>query len=69
MKRTNTAIQGVGFLVLSLLTFSLQDIAVKWIGALLTVSSGIYIVYREQREQHAATRSMPPIAAPAQKET
>ena len=40
-----------------------------WIGALLTVFSGIYIVYREQREQHAATRSMPSMPAPIQKET
>jgi len=39
-----------------------------WIGALLTVFSGIYIVYREQREQHAATRSMPSMPAPIQKE-
>jgi drug/metabolite transporter (DMT)-like permease len=30
--------------------------ATTWIGALLTVFSGIYIVYREQREQNAATR-------------
>ena len=148
MNRTNTTIRGVGFLVLSLLTFSLQDIAVKWIGgdypvseivlfrawqmptlidwaimsglglvwasgmylmarayslaqasvvapyeyatlpinavwgfvlwqevpttttwigALLTVFSGIYIVYREQREQNAAIRgSLPSMAAPAQ---
>jgi S-adenosylmethionine uptake transporter len=44
--------------------------ATTWIGALLTVMSGIYIVYREQREQTAAARgSMPSIAAPAQKET
>jgi len=43
--------------------------ATTWIGALLTVFSGIYIVYREQREQHAATRSMPSIAAPVPKET
>jgi drug/metabolite transporter (DMT)-like permease len=42
--------------------------ATTWIGALLTVFSGVYIVYREQREQHAATR-MPSIAATAQKET
>ena len=27
-----------------------------WIGALLTVLSGIYIVYREQREQTAPSR-------------
>ena len=27
-----------------------------WLGALLTVLSGIYIVYREQREQTAASR-------------
>lgn len=32
MKTTNNNIQGVGFLVLALLIFSLQDIAVKWIG-------------------------------------
>jgi drug/metabolite transporter (DMT)-like permease len=44
--------------------------ATTWIGALLTVFSGIYIVYREQREQKAATRgSLPSMAAPAQKET
>jgi drug/metabolite transporter (DMT)-like permease len=30
--------------------------ATTWIGALLTVVSGIYIVYREQREQTAASR-------------
>jgi drug/metabolite transporter (DMT)-like permease len=30
--------------------------ATTWIGALLTVVSGIYIVYREQREQTAAAR-------------
>lgn len=45
-------------------------IATTWIGALLTVLSGIYIVYREQREQKAATRAgMPSMVAPAQKET
>jgi drug/metabolite transporter (DMT)-like permease len=44
--------------------------ATTWIGASLTVFSGIYIVYREQRQQKAATRgSTPSIAAPAQKET
>jgi drug/metabolite transporter (DMT)-like permease len=32
MNTTTSTIRGVGFLVLSLLTFSLQDIAVKWIG-------------------------------------
>ena len=29
--------------------------ATTWIGALLTLLSGIYIVYREQREQTAAS--------------
>jgi hypothetical protein len=46
--------------------------ATTWIGALLTVVSGIYIVYREQHEQHeqtAARVSTPSFAAPAQKET
>jgi len=28
----NSNMRGVGFLVLAMLTFSLQDIAVKWIG-------------------------------------
>jgi drug/metabolite transporter (DMT)-like permease len=32
MKTTSNNIQGVGFLVLAMLIFSLQDIAVKWIG-------------------------------------
>jgi drug/metabolite transporter (DMT)-like permease len=32
MTTTNSNIRGVGFLVLGLLIFSLQDIAVKWIG-------------------------------------
>ncbi len=32
MTKINTNTQGVGFLVLGLLIFSLQDIAVKWIG-------------------------------------
>jgi drug/metabolite transporter (DMT)-like permease len=32
MKTTGDNIQGVGFIVLALLIFSLQDIAVKWIG-------------------------------------
>ena len=32
MKITNHTIQGVSFLVLAMLTFSLQNIAVKWIG-------------------------------------
>lgn len=32
MTKINTNIQGVGFLVLGLLIFSLQDITVKWIG-------------------------------------
>jgi drug/metabolite transporter (DMT)-like permease len=39
-----------------------------WIGALLTVFSGIYVVYREQRAQLAATHSRPPMAAPARKD-
>ena len=39
--------------------------ATTWIGALLTVLSGIYIVYREQR---AALPSAPPAAAQVQKE-
>jgi drug/metabolite transporter (DMT)-like permease len=44
--------------------------ATTWIGALLTVFSGIYIVYREQREQKAATHAtMPPTPAPVRKET
>jgi drug/metabolite transporter (DMT)-like permease len=44
--------------------------ATTWIGALLTVVSGIYIVYREQRAQHAAARgSLPSIAVTAQKRT
>lgn len=34
----NNAIRGVGFLVLSLLIFSLQDIAIKWIGGDYPVS-------------------------------
>lgn len=38
MNRTTTTIRGIGFLVLSLLTFSLQDIAVKWIGGNYPVS-------------------------------
>lgn len=39
-------------------------------GALLTVFSGMYIVYREQREQRVAARaSAPAMAVPAQKET
>ncbi|HEU5098249.1 MAG TPA: DMT family transporter [Roseiflexaceae bacterium] len=43
--------------------------ATTWIGALLTVVSGIYIVYREQREQTAASRaSASSLGAPAQKE-
>jgi drug/metabolite transporter (DMT)-like permease len=43
--------------------------ATTWIGALLTVVSGVYIVYREQREQTAAARgSVPSVAAPPQKE-
>lgn len=32
MKRTSSNVQGVGFLILALLIFSLQDVAVKWIG-------------------------------------
>jgi drug/metabolite transporter (DMT)-like permease len=32
MKPTTSSIRGVGFLILSLLIFSLQDIAIKWIG-------------------------------------
>jgi drug/metabolite transporter (DMT)-like permease len=32
MNRINSNIQGAGFLVLAMLIFSLQDIAVKWIG-------------------------------------
>ncbi|HWQ14494.1 MAG TPA: dihydrofolate reductase family protein [Roseiflexaceae bacterium] len=44
--------------------------ASTWAGALLTLLSGFYIVYRERREQTAAARgSMPPMVAPAQKET
>lgn len=43
--------------------------ATTWIGALVTVVSGIYIVYHEQREQTAARASAPSLAAPAQKET
>jgi drug/metabolite transporter (DMT)-like permease len=44
--------------------------ATTWIGALLTVVSGIYIMYREQREQQAAARgSLPSIAVTAQKHT
>ncbi len=32
MNKLSSNIQGVGFLVLAMLIFSLQDIAVKWIG-------------------------------------
>jgi drug/metabolite transporter (DMT)-like permease len=32
VKRTGSNVQGVGFLILAMLIFSLQDIAVKWIG-------------------------------------
>ena len=32
MTITNSNIRGVGFLVLGILIFSFQDIAVKWIG-------------------------------------
>ena len=38
MNRANTTIRGVSFLVLSLLIFSLQDIAIKWIGGDYPVS-------------------------------
>lgn len=38
MNKPNNAIRGVGFLVLSLLIFSLQDIAIKWIGGDYPVS-------------------------------
>jgi len=38
MNRANTTIRGVSFLVLSLLIFSLQDIAIKWIGGNYPVS-------------------------------
>ena len=43
--------------------------ATTWVGALLTVVSGMYIMYREQREQRVAARaSAPSVAVPAQKE-
>ena len=32
MNKLSSNIQGIGFLVLAMLIFSLQDIAVKWIG-------------------------------------
>jgi drug/metabolite transporter (DMT)-like permease len=38
MNISNNSIRGVGFLVLSLLIFSLQDIAIKWIGGDYPVS-------------------------------
>ena len=38
MNTTTNAIRGVGFLVLSLLIFSLQDVAIKWIGGSYPVS-------------------------------
>jgi drug/metabolite transporter (DMT)-like permease len=38
MNRLNNTIRGVSFLVLSLLIFSLQDIAIKWIGGDYPVS-------------------------------
>jgi S-adenosylmethionine uptake transporter len=38
MNRANNTIRGVSFLVLSLLIFSLQDIAIKWIGGDYPVS-------------------------------
>lgn len=43
--------------------------ASTWAGALLTLLSGFYIVYREQRTQLAPRTSAPPLAAPARKET
>jgi hypothetical protein len=57
---TTNTLRGVGFLVLSLLIFSLQDIAVKS-GLGLAWASGMYLVYREQRA--AARGSAPPVAA------
>src|SRR5215210_144167 len=38
MNRLNNTVRGVGFLVLSVLVFSLQDIAIKWIGGDYPVS-------------------------------
>src|SRR5918998_47718 len=38
MNISNNTVRGVGFLVLSLLIFSLQDIAIKWIGGDYPVS-------------------------------
>jgi drug/metabolite transporter (DMT)-like permease len=38
MNRRNNTVRGVGFLVLSLLIFSLQDVAIKWIGGDYPVS-------------------------------
>jgi S-adenosylmethionine uptake transporter len=44
-------------------------LATTWLGALLTVLSGIYIVYREQREQTAARAGSPSRAAAVQRES
>jgi hypothetical protein len=49
MNTTTSSIRGVGFLVLLLLTFSLQDIAVKWAimsGLGLVWASGLYLMAR-----------------------